>query len=307
MNIKRAYLIFLTLLMYWSPIVANPFVFKKNREVTLPIEKYNNILYSIPEPPKFKPTSLNFFGLEIKEIYPIPDELRQIEFSDFPEEYDIWSDHKINPYNVRLVDTKDTILLDLRNYYPPSTKYITSDFGFRRARHHYGIDLKVHRGDSVYNAFDGVVRITRRARDYGFFVVVRHNNGLETLYAHLNKILVKPGDTISAGHVVGMGGNTGRSTGYHLHFEVRFLGNPINPHDIIDFNNHKPKNEIYQLTSANFDYIKEVEKIRYWTVRRGDTLGRISQRTGVSIARLCSLNGIKRNSILRIGQRIRYT
>ncbi len=287
MNFKRVFLLSILFKLYWSLAMANT--------------------VDIPTPPKFTPTNLNFFGLKITPVYQIPDDLRQIEFSDFPEEYDIWSDNKINPYNVRMVDSKDTILLNLKNYYPPSKKHITSDFGFRRARHHYGVDLKVHKGDSVYNAFDGVVRITRRARDYGFFVVVRHNNGLETLYGHLNKILVKPGDTITSGNVVGMGGNTGRSTGYHLHFEIRYLGNPINPHDIIDFNNHRPKNEIYQLTAANFEYIKEVEEIRYWTVKSGDTLGRISLRTGVSISRLCSLNGIKRTSILRIGQRIRYT
>ncbi len=240
-------------------------------------------------------------------IVPIDDCIRAIEFSDLPEEYDIWNDTKINPYQVSLTDMKDTVLIDLANYTPPSEKYVTSDFGFRKWRFHYGIDLKVHRGDSVLCAFDGVVRITRRARDYGYFVLVRHSNGLETLYAHLNKITVKLGDTLSSGTPVGLGGSTGRSTGYHLHFEIRYLGNPINPNDIIDFQNHLIKNQVFSLCSANFEYKKEIDKIRFWTIRRGDTLGRIASRTGVSIAKLCKLNGIKRTTTLRIGRRIRYT
>jgi murein DD-endopeptidase MepM/ murein hydrolase activator NlpD len=234
-----------------------------------------------------------------KLIVPISDYLRAIDFSDMPEEYDIWSDTKINPYQVNLVNMKDTVKIDMSTFCTPVQSYVTSNFGFRRWRHHYGIDLKVHRGDSVNNAFDGVVRITKRARDYGYYVLVRHFNGLETLYAHLNKITVNPGDTLKAGVPVGLGGNTGRSTGYHLHFEVRYLGNPINPNDIIDFQSFTLKNQI--------EYKKEIDKIRFWIVRRGDTLGRISQRTGISIAKLCSINGIRRNSILRIGQRIRYT
>ncbi|MDP3452352.1 MAG: M23 family metallopeptidase [Bacteroidales bacterium] len=264
---------------------------------------------NLPEPPKFQPYyNPLIFGIDSKrEIIPISDYLRAIEFSEMPEEYDIWSDTKINPYQVNLVDMKDTLKIDLSSFYPPSVKYVTSDFGFRRWRHHYGIDLKVHKGDSVYNAFDGVVRITKRARDYGYYVLVRHFNGLETLYAHLNKITVNPGDTIRSGYPVGLGGNTGRSTGYHLHFEIRYLGNPLNPNDLIDFNSHTVKNQILALNAQHFEYKKEIEKIRFWIVRSGDTLGRISQRTGVSIARLCSLNGIRKTSILRIGQRIRYT
>lgn len=242
-----------------------------------------------------------------KLIVPISDYLRAIDFSDMPEEYDIWSDNKVNPYQVNLVDMKDTVKIDMSSFFTPVQSYVTSNFGFRRWRHHYGIDLKVHRGDSVYNAFDGVVRITKRARDYGYYVLVRHFNGLETLYAHLNKITVNPGDTLKAGIPVGLGGNTGRSTGYHLHFEVRYLGNPINPNDIIDFQSFTLKNQILVLNAQHFEYKKEIEKIRFWTVRSGDTLGRISQRTGISIARLCALNGIKRTSILRIGRRLRYT
>lgn len=242
-----------------------------------------------------------------KLIVPISDYLRAIDFSDMPEEYDIWSDTKINPYQVNLVNMKDTVKIDMSTFCTPVQSYVTSNFGFRRWRHHYGIDLKVHRGDSVNNAFDGVVRITKRARDYGYYVLVRHFNGLETLYAHLNKITVNPGDTLKAGVPVGLGGNTGRSTGYHLHFEVRYLGNPINPNDIIDFQSFTLKNQILVLNAQHFEYKKEIEKIRFWIVRRGDTLGRISQRTGISIAKLCSINGIRRNSILRIGQRIRYT
>lgn len=264
---------------------------------------------SLPPPPAYTPCFDNsIFGIDrSKEIIPIYDYLRTIQFSSMPDEYDIWSDSKINPYQVNLTNMTDTILIDLSSYHPPAEKYITSDFGFRRWRFHYGIDLKVHRGDSVYNSFDGVVRITKRARDYGYYVLVRHFNGLETLYAHLNKITVNPGDTVSAGIPVGLGGNTGRSTGYHLHYEIRYLGNPINPNDIIDFRDYSLKNRILALNSDHFEYRKEIDKIRYWTVRSGDTLGRISQRTGVSIARLCALNGIKRTSILRIGQRIRYT
>ena len=239
-----------------------------------------------------------------KLIVPISDYLRAIDFSDMPEEYDIWSDTKINPYQVNLVNMKDTVKIDMSTFCTPVQSYVTSNFGFRRWRHHYGIDLKVHRGDSVNNAFDGVVRITKRARDYGYYVLVRHFNGLETLYAHLNKITVNPGDTLKAGVPVGLGGNTGRSTGYHLHFEVRYLGNPINPNDIIDFQSFTLKNQILVLNAQHFE---EIDKIRFWIVRRGDTLGRISQRTGISIAKLCSINGIRRNSILRIGQRIRYT
>lgn len=264
---------------------------------------------SLPEPLPF-PSDLSdsVLGIWLKrEIVPISDYLRAIDFTEMPEEYDIWSDTKINPYQVSLVDMKDTVKIDLSSFYSPVKSYVTSNFGFRKWRYHYGIDLKVHRGDSVYNAFDGVVRITKRARDYGYYVLIRHFNGLETLYAHLNKITVKPGDTLIAGKSVGLGGNTGRSTGYHLHFELRYLGNPINPNDIIDFERFELKNQILALNANHFEYKKEIDKIRFWTVRKGDTLGRISIRTGISITKLCSLNRIKRTSILRIGQRIRYT
>lgn len=254
-------------------------------------------------------------GVTLESIfYTLPDEipplLEDVKFADFsplPDEYDIWDNSTINPYKVSLTNMTDTVKIDISGYFPPSVKYVTSDWGFRKWKYHYGIDLKVHKGDTVRSAFDGTVRITRRDRGYGYFVVVRHDNGLETLYGHLNKILVKPDQKIKAGEAVGMGGNTGRSTGYHLHLEFRYLGNPINPHDIADFETFKPKSSVLVVTSNTFAYKKEIDKIRYWTVRSGDTLGRIAYRTGVSVSKLCSLNGIKKTSILRIGQKIRYT
>lgn len=247
-----------------------------------------------------------FFAMP-ESIVPIEDDIRFSDFSDLPEEYDIWSNTSINPYNVSLTGMKDTVKLDVSGYCPPSVKHVTSDWGFRKWKFHYGIDLKVHRGDTVRSAFDGTVRITRRDRGYGYFVVVRHDNGLETLYGHLNKILVKPDARVKAGQAVGMGGNTGRSTGYHLHLEFRYLGNPINPNDIVDFTEHKVKNPVLVITSNTFAYRGEIDKIRYWTVKKGDTLGRIAYRTGVSVSKLCSLNGITKNTILRIGRKIRYT
>ena len=241
------------------------------------------------------------------EIVPIEEDIRFNNFSEMPEEYDIWSNTSINPYNVSLVGMKDTVTIDVSGYCPPSVKHVTSNWGFRKWKFHYGIDLKVHKGDTVRSAFDGTVRITRRDRGYGYFVVVRHDNGLETLYGHLNKILVKPDQKIKAGQAVGMGGNTGRSTGYHLHLEFRYLGNPINPNDIVDFQTHTIKRPVLAISSKTFAYKGEIDKIRYWTVKKGDTLGRIAYRTGVSVNKLCSLNGITKNTVLRIGRKIRYT
>ena len=238
----------------------------------------------------------------------ILDDIQFSDFSDTPEEYEIWSTSSVNPYNVSLTDMKDTIKIDVSGFHPPAATYVTSDFGLRKWRMHNGIDIKVYRGDTVKCAFDGVVRMTSRdRRGYGYYVVVRHSNGLETLYAHLSKFMTKINDTLRAGDPVGMGGSTGRSTGYHLHFELRYLGNPINPNDVIDFNTYTIKNKVFLLTAENFSYRKELDKIRYWTIRAGDSLSKIAQKTGVSVSRLCALNGIKANTILRIGRRIRYT
>jgi len=303
-NIKLISL-FLLLLAFSFAISADG----KSKKRDFPFLPVRPVLL-LPEIPIAVPNySGDIFGLNYSK--PIPELIdfeRCNEFSDIPEEYDIWSDTKINPYQVDLVDMKDTVLLDLSGYFPPSSKYVTSNFGFRKWRYHYGIDLKVMKNDSIYCAFDGVVRLTRYdRRGYGYYVLVRHFNGLETLYGHLNEILVNPGDTVSSGGILGLGGSTGRSTGYHLHFETRYLGNPINPNDLINFDTQSVSSEKYKLSAQNFLYKKEISKTRYWTIRSGDTLGKIAMITGVPVSKLCSLNGIRKNSILRIGRKLRYT
>lgn len=255
-----------------------------------PIQSIEDILFKIP-----------------KNIPTIFEEIIYSDFSDMPEEYDIWNNTAINPYHTSLINMNDTVKIDVSKYCPPSVKYVTSEWGFRRWRYHYGIDLKVHKGDTVKCAFDGTVRITRRDRGYGYFVVVRHTNGLETLYGHLDKIMVHNDMPLKAGEAIGMGGNTGRSTGYHLHFEVRYLGNPLNPRDLIDFNSHAVKNNVFLLSANNFAYKKEIDKIRFWTVKKGDTLGRIAIKTGVPVSKLCAINKIKKTTILKLGRKIRYT
>lgn len=123
---------------------------------------------------------------------------------------------------------------------PTDHRIVTSHFGYRPAykRYHKGVDLKVYIGDTVRSAFDGVVRIVRyEPNGYGKYVVIRHYNGLETVYGHLSKHLVHVNDSVKAGDPIGLGGNTGRSTGSHLHFETRLLGEAINPELLFDFIN----------------------------------------------------------------------
>jgi len=161
-------------------------------------------------------------------------------------------------------------------------------------------------GDEVKAAFEGVVRIAHYDGDYGRVVVIRHNNGLETLYGHLSQFKVKEGEKVEAGDVIGLGGNTGRSTGSHLHFEVRYLGEPINPNEVIDWELGYLCSDTLHLNAEHFEYLVEVRKRKYHTIRRGDTLSGIARRYGTSVGNLCRLNGIRSSTTLRIGRKIRY-
>ena len=119
---------------------------------------------------------------------------------------------------------------------------VTSKFGYRPKfkRNHNGIDLKCYIGDTIYAAFNGKVRVVKNdPKGYGNYVVLRHDNGFETIYGHMSKQLVQTNEIIKAGDAIGLGGNTGRSTGSHLHFEVRFCGIALNPADIFDFERQK--------------------------------------------------------------------
>ena len=220
----------------------------------------------------------------------------------------IWDNRTVNPYKQRLVDMPDTLLIDFSHYCHANRNVVTSEFGFRRGwQFHYGIDTRLKIGDSICSSFDGMVRIVQRGRAYGNYIVIRHFNGFETVYGHLSKTLVRVNQVVRAGEIIGLGGNTGRSTGPHLHYEIRYLGQPVSPRDLIDFENFTAKYRIVDLCAQYFAYVKELEQVRFYTVRKGDTLSGISKKVGVSIDRLCQLNNIKRNSTLRIGQRIRFT
>ena len=220
----------------------------------------------------------------------------------------VWDNQTVNPYQRRVIDMPDTVVIDFMEFCPPNRNEVTSDFGFRRGwRFHYGIDTRLKTGDPICSSFDGMVRIVQRGRAYGNYIVIRHFNGLETVYAHLSKPLVGVNQIVRAGDIIGLGGNTGRSTGPHLHYEIRYLGQPISPRDLIDFENHATVYRKIDLNAEHFAYARELEEVRYYTVRKGDTLSGISSRLGVSVDKICQLNSIKRSSVLRIGQRLRYT
>lgn len=235
------------------------------------------------------------------------------------EFYDVWSTKGVNAGRVALDSVPDSIYFDCTGYIPPIEGYVTSRFGPRWKKYHYGIDVKLNIGDPVGSAFDGKIRITKFDRGgYGSYVVVRHGNGLETVYGHFSKILVEEGQEVRAGEIIGLGGNTGHSTGAHLHFETRFLGNPINPERFFDFELGESKQcRYFMIKEVAFDWSKEYKNkakrrniengiAKFHQVKSGETLTRISKKYGIPVCQLCQLNGISRNNPLRLGQTIRY-
>ncbi|MFM7813118.1 MAG: peptidoglycan DD-metalloendopeptidase family protein [Flavobacteriales bacterium] len=145
--------------------------------------------------------------------------------------------------------------LDSCDFVYPTPGVLTSPFGPRWGRMHYGLDIDLETGDAVSAAFEGMVRISQHHDSYGNVVVIRHNNGLETLYAHLSERSVYPGDHVEAGDIIGLGGNTGRSYGSHLHFEIRFLGEAIDPSYVVDPHKRKLKMSEFVLDKGHFKHV----------------------------------------------------
>ncbi|MDN3670895.1 M23 family metallopeptidase [Echinicola jeungdonensis] len=229
------------------------------------------------------------------------------------EHYSSWDSQRINSYDFNPKDFKDTIQVKLydsffgTNWHSPleDTK-INSEFGFRRYRWHHGTDLDLNRGDPVYSVFDGIVRMRTYDRyGYGYYVVIRHKNGLETLYGHLSKFNVEVGQEIKAGEVIGYGGSTGRSTGPHLHFEVRYQGLSINPTELFDFSIGRLKSNVYTITASSFDHVIKMQQAVYHRVRSGENLSVIARRYGTTVSQITRRNNISSRSILRVGQRLR--
>ncbi|RNI30769.1 LysM peptidoglycan-binding domain-containing protein [Rufibacter latericius] len=237
--------------------------------------------------------------------------------------YAIWDTHNLNPYRKDGRKIQDTIALQLydkkHGYKMPLVKTpVTSDFGFRGYRWHYGTDLDLDTGDSVKTAFDGVIRISKwDGGGYGNYLVVRHVNGLETVYGHLSKPIAKVGQYVKAGQLIGWGGSTGRSSGPHLHYEVRYEGNPIDPEEMYNFPEYLLKGENFKITSALFNYYNKAKKkssssgasrarrVVYHKVRSGEVLGSIARKYGVPVSQITRLNHISTRTTLRLGRNLR--
>jgi len=243
--------------------------------------------------------------------------------------YSSWDSNIAHPYNFDEVFKCDSVILTLiqfndNNFVLPYRGNLTSLFGWRKYRPHYGTDIDLETGDEVVSAFDGMVRLAKYYQGYGNCVIIRHNNGLETVYAHLSRILVESGQKLDAGTIIGLGGNTGHSYGSHLHFEIRYLGQALDTQDFIDFENGILKSNTFVLRKVDVENkydlralhtrhkhdlgiakIKKDNKHGYYKIKSGDSLSRIAKLKKTNVKSLCRKNGLRINSKLRVGQRIK--
>lgn len=234
-----------------------------------------------------------------------------------------WNSRSVNPF--KEADVPNSKVIDVTGYYMPCPGRITSNYGYRAkfGRMHKGVDLAIKSNDTIYAAFDGKVRLTNyEAKGYGNYVIIRHPNGLETVYGHLNRHLVKPDQVVKAGDPIGLGGSTGRSTGPHLHFETRYMGYAINPSAIFDFANHTTHTDTYTFSKSTYTQPRNfapqrniaksdkenpykaatAETASTYTVKSGDTMSAIARRYGVSTTTLRRLNNLTKEDELKAGQ-----
>lgn len=234
-----------------------------------------------------------------------------------------WNSKRVNPFKESEVPNSKVI--DVTGYHMPCPGQVTSNYGYRAkfGRMHKGIDLAIRSNDTIRAAFDGKVRLTNyEGKGYGNYVILRHPNGLETVYGHLNKFLVKPDQVVKAGQPIALGGSTGRSTGPHLHFETRYMGYAINPSAIFDFKNQTTHTDTYAFSKSTYtqarNYAPKTNLARNdskenvyksgaqnpgtYTVKKGDTLSSIARSYGMSATRLRKINGLEQADKIRAGQ-----
>lgn len=240
-----------------------------------------------------------------------------IDFSDEEQapEIDIytegWNSKRVNPFTESQVPNSANI--DLRGFaFPCKSNRLTSPYGYRAKfkRMHKGVDIGIKMNDTIYAAFDGKVRLTNfEANGYGNYVILRHPNGLETVYGHLNKFLVKPDQTVRAGQPIALGGSTGRSTGPHLHFETRYMGYACNPLAMIDVANKRTYKDTYAFSKSTYTQgpsnktyaAAPTSTANTYTVKSGDSLTKIAQSYGTTTGALMRLNNLSSENI-RVGQ-----
>ena len=237
--------------------------------------------------------------------------------------FENWESFSIHIPKTDFSSMTDTVYLQLvrpnSGYTLPRFNQVISKFGWRRYRYHYGVDTKNTLGDSIFCAFDGVVRIAKRNKTYGNVIIIRHYNELETFYAHCSKLLVEPNQEVKAGELIAFVGNTGRSKGVHLHFETRYKGAAFNPEYIIDFEKGELISETLMITKETFNYLRSGNSSSvatktstsapsvnsgYYTIRPGDTLSSIAKKYKTTVERIKKLNSLK-SDFIKEGQRIR--
>ena len=230
-------------------LLASIAVFPAQAQLKLPAShtRQHNSLIANQKP------SVNPFKIENNDIL-----LNQVKAREAAIDNEIfnsyWNSDRVNPYG-NAVTIPEHHNIDVSEFVHPIKGRVTSNYGYRPRfrRMHKGIDLGLSVGDTIVAAFDGKIRIAKfERRGYGYYLVIRHDNGLETVYGHLSRFLVKPNQYVKAGEPIALGGNTGRSTGAHLHFETRYLGIPINPAAIIDFENQVPHKDVFAFDKRTY-------------------------------------------------------
>lgn len=249
---------------------------------------------------------------------------------ELTDHYEKFWDHKVfNPYRKKSTSLPFEITFNDSLFAPPVNKkmVVTSRYGWRRGRPHQGIDIDLWVGDEVNTILDGKVRYVGYHGGHGKTIVVRHKNGLESVYAHLSKYLVKVDQEVKKGDPIGIGGVTGNSRGSHLHLEIRYHGKSVNPEYFFEFANETPKirseklyvtrkwvtpryhrstrkSNIVLCTTLDEALKLYVPKKQVYTIKKGDTLHRIANKYGLAVSEICKINSIRRNQVLKIGQEI---
>ncbi|UBM58901.1 peptidoglycan DD-metalloendopeptidase family protein [Marinilongibacter aquaticus] len=286
--------------------------------------------------------------VEIEEEARFPGSAEMVKIASY---FSIWDNHYVNPYGINPKDFNEIVPIKLYDiskgrYWAQPLDHcpVTSHFGYRWRRWHKGTDIDLETGDPVYAAFDGIIRVSGTKGGFGRCVVIRHYNGLETVYGHMSKLHFPENTRVNAGDEIGLGGNTGRSYGSHLHFETRYEGNPFDAENIFKFTRDTTtiKMQEFLMTSKLYDYLRgksprvdvtevdpsispaeilngsedlegdldeempeEVIQKAWYRVRPGDNLTKIARSYGTSVTELCNLNKISSYKKLSVGMRLR--